>query len=230
MAKYSAPLLLAGADLNTLFYETRKYDVTGAVNGPAAGNYVVDVELSPRSTPGDIEVTQTATNKATGVKSFRAFDGGVWSSWTTAGSGGGGGTLYSYVAEYLYSVSAAGFTILSEGSHLDTSYQAAWPASGDDPAGKTAGGVLLAPVAGIYAVSMAFLDPLPADATASVAFGDVYAGAPQHSGTSDSPLTVIGYAAAGAQFSLQVTATATPITDALVLVHAHLLNTGTLFA
>jgi len=71
--------------------ETGFYEITGAANAPANGDWLIINLRSPRASRNDLESVQVAYGKTDGTTWTRASDGTTWTAWAQA-SGGGGGT------------------------------------------------------------------------------------------------------------------------------------------
>lgn len=190
----------SGTDLNTLIYETSRFDVAEAINGPAAGSFLVDVTRLPNSTPGDQQVIQHVVNKATGVESTRALSSGVWTSWSSTGGGGGGGGVSPYIYHQTGSV-----TNVTDGNIVEVTYaQKAYIYSQNWPTASKSGyeagtDYLLAPVSGMYAFSVMADSSIDANQTVSMYLGQNLW---QLTGPHAGPACFIGYAAAGSPIFL----------------------------
>lgn len=79
--------LVAGVDLNNVL-EVGVYSVDDPTNGPAAGDWIIDVDIAVES-GGTRHIVQTAKSVADGSMQVRVYNGTVWGAWAPVGGGGG---------------------------------------------------------------------------------------------------------------------------------------------
>lgn len=169
----SIRLFPTGYDLNQLIHESGEFEIIDAANGPTAGTFIVDVTRSPRSSAGDAEVVQIAKNKATGAESYRALDGGTWTTWTTVG---GGATADPYMAamaiENVNFLNTAQ-TFLYPGQTGLTNKRFDWPAEYQINTGNwNELGELRAPEAGIYSIALWCASSVPVNVDFDIYLGE----------------------------------------------------------
>lgn len=105
MARAHIRLFPDGYDLNYLRFESGQFEVNSAVNGPTVGgSYIVDVDVSPRSSADYPYVIQKCADKANGSEYTRVLQGLSWTNWASAGGGGGAGEVLAFSSAFSIAV------------------------------------------------------------------------------------------------------------------------------